>query len=316
MKQYWVRRVQPLRAWLVVVVLLMGVTACAASPMPAAAPASEMAMDRSAPAAGAAVAEAPAAEGGVTADRKVIARAQVNLVVADAGASADAITTMVEAMGGYVTASNLYRAGYTSANVLQGSMTVRVPAERLDEAMAELEGMAVTVTSRTINREDVTDQYSDIDSRLRNLEATETELRAMLTEVRERPGSTTEDIMSVYRTLTEVRGEIEQLRGRKNMFDNLIALSTIEVQLMPDIAELPVTESGWRPAAVVRSAQRALVSAVQSLADVLIWAVIFVLPVALLILLPLVLVGWLLRLWFRRMGKGKQAPTGSTPPAG
>lgn len=311
MKQHWVCRVHPLRAWLVVAVLLMGVTACAASPMPAAAPAApEMAMDR-----GAAVAEAPAADGSVSTDRKVVARAQIDLVVADAGTSADAVTALVETMGGYVTASNLYRASYTSANVLQGSMTVRVPAERLDEAMTELERMAVTVTSRTINREDVTDQYSDTDSRLRNLEATETELRAMLTEVRERPGSTTEDIMSVYRTLTDVRGEIEQLRGRKNMFDNLIALSTIEVRLTPDVAELPVTESGWRPSAVVRSAQRALVSAVQSLADVLIWAVIFVLPVALLVLLPLVLVGWLLRLWFRRMSKHKPAPTVSTPPA-
>ena len=119
--------------------------------------------------------------------------------------------------------------------------------------------------------------------------------------------------MAVYRTLTDVRGQIEQLRGRKNMYDNLIALSTLEVRLSPDVAELPVTESGWRPAAVVRSAQRALVGAVQGLGTVLIWGVVFFLPVALIILVPLFILGWLLRMWFRRMAAKRPKTPAAQP---
>lgn len=296
--------------------LLLLVTAACSAASPAAAPAApEMARDASvaSPASGGAVAQSSTGDGSVTAERKVIARAHMNLIVPEPGAAAEAITDLVESMGGYVTASDLSRATYSSANVLQGSMTLRVPAERLEELMAELEAMAVTVTSRSLNREDITDQYSDTDSQLRNLELTETELQAMLTEVRERPGSTTEDIMAVYRTLTDVRGQIEQLRGRKNMYDNLIALSTLEVRLSPDVAELPVTESGWRPAAVVRSAQRALVGAVQGLGTVLIWGVVFFLPVALIILVPLFILGWLLRMWFRRMAAKRPKTPAAQP---
>jgi hypothetical protein len=295
--------------------VLVVLAACRAAQAPASAPMAEPAFDRAAPSTGGAVAQLSAEDGAAAADRKVIARAQLDLLVTDAGATAAAITELVARTGGYVTASNLYRTSYAAAsNVLQGSMTVRVPADRLEETLAALEQLAVQVTSRSLNREDVTDQYSDVDSRLRNLEATETELRAMLTEVRQRPGSTTEDIMAVYRTLTDVRGEIEQLRGRKNVFDNLIALSTIEVRLLPDVAELPLGETGWRPAAVMRSAQRALVGALQTLVDVAIWGVIFVLPVAVVTLLPVMVVGRLLRTWLRRTGKRRTDAAG-TPAA-
>lgn len=68
---------------------------------------------------------------------------------------------------------------------------------------------------------------------LRNLRATENEPRGMLTEVREKPNATPEDILAVDNRLTEIRGQIEQVQGRKNMLENLIGLSTIEVTLAP-----------------------------------------------------------------------------------
>jgi hypothetical protein len=181
--------------------------------------------------------------------------------------------------------------------------------------MDALAKMAVDVDSRSIQRDDVTDQYTDVDAQLRNLEATEKELLAMLEEVRERPNSTTEDIMSVYRTLTDVRGQIETLQGRKNMWDNLISLSTINLSLIPDSANLPVVEEGWRPAVVAREAGRALVSAVQGLGNVVIWFGIFVLPLLLVALIPLAILVWLLRLGLRRLSKPKPTLAAAQPPA-
>lgn len=261
-----------------------------------------------------AVAQAPDGGGSAETNRKIIARARMDLVVADTQAAVDSISALIEEMGGYVSTSNFYRSTWGSGEALEGTITLRVPSENLEATLDALEELAVTVESRSLNREDVTDQYSDVDAQIRNLEATEQELLAMLEEVRERPNSTSEDIMSVYRTLTEVRGEIETLRGRKNMWDNLIALSTIDVTLSPDSANLPIVEEGWRPAGVAREAQRALVGAVQGLGNLAIWFALFVLPLVLLLLIPLAIVIWILRWLLRKVSKPKpQVP--SAPPA-
>lgn len=257
-----------------------------------------------------AVAQDSGGEGTATANRKIIARATIALTVVDTQATVDAIGALMDEIGGYVSTSNLYR----SNDYLQGSITLRVPAESLDATLDQLGEMAVEVDSRSLNREDVTDQYSDVDAQIRNLEATEKELVAMLAEVRERPNSTSEDIMAVYRTLTEVRGQIETLRGRKNMWDNLISLSTIDVTLYPDIAALPVAEEGWRPAAVAREAQRALVGGLQALGNVAIWFGLFLLPLLLLALIPLVIIVWILRWAIRKLSKPKPV-VATAPPA-
>jgi hypothetical protein len=261
------------------------------------------------------VAQAPGSDGAAATNRLIIARASLTLIVADTQTTVDAITALMDEMGGYVSTSNLYRSTWDSNQALQGTITLRVPSENLEETLDALGAMAVEVDARTLNREDVTDQYTDVDAQIRNLEATEKELIAMLQEVRERPNSTTEDIMAVYRTLTEVRGQIETLRGRKNMWDNLVALSTIDVTLTPDSANLPVVEDGWRPAGVAREAQRALVSAVQVLGNVVIWLGIFVLPLVLLALIPLAILIWFLRWVFRRLSKPKPTLTVAPPHA-
>ncbi|MCC6457882.1 MAG: DUF4349 domain-containing protein [Caldilineaceae bacterium] len=295
--------------WIVSALLL---AACSA--------ASPMSNESAAPAAGSAssndaVAQAPGSDGTAESNRKIIARASLELVVADTQAAVDEIGTLMEGLGGYVSTSNLYRSTWGSGEALRGTITLRVPSENLEAALDALAELAVTVDSRSLNREDVTDQYSDVDAQIRNLEATEQELLAMLEEVRERPNSTSEDIMSVYRTLTEVRGEIETLRGRKNMWDNLISLSTIDVTLTPDSANLPVVEEGWRPAGVAREAQRALVSAVQVLGNMLIWFGLFVLPLLILALIPLAIAAWLLRWVLRKLSKPKPRLASAPPPA-
>lgn len=264
---------------------------------------------------GEAVAQAPGSEGTAATNRMIVARATIELTVADTEATVDAIGALMDELGGYVSTSNLYRSTWDSNQSLQGSITLRVPAENLEAALDALAEMAIEVDSRSLNREDVTDQYTDVDAQIRNLEATEQELLAMLEEVRERPNSTSEDIMAVYRTLTEVRGQIETLRGRKNMWDNLIALSTIDVTLTPDPGNMPVVEEGWRPGSVAREAGRALVIGMQGLVDALIWFAIVWVPFLLLLLIPLVVMVWILRWALRKLSKPKPKLAATPPPA-
>lgn len=285
--------------WLVMVWLLAACASASPSESAAPAPAAEV------PAAGA-VAQDGATDAAATA-RKIIARANIDLTVTDPNETVEAIHALMDEVGGYVSATNLYKSSYDSAQRLQGTLTLRVPAEQLDAILDALAELAVDVPSRNLDRQDVTDQYTDLDARLRNLEATENELREMLAEVRARPNSTAEDIMAVYRTLSDVRGQIEQLRGEKNMLDNLISLSTIEVTLRPDTAALPVVEEGWRPGAVMREALRALVTAVQWLGNVAIWVVMFLLPLLVLAAIPLVVLYFFVRWLIRRNRKPEVA---------
>lgn len=247
--------------------------------------------------------------------RKIIGKAWLELIVEDVDATVQNIDALMQELGGYVSTANLYRSQYDGSDALQGTLTLRVPAADLDLAMNRLESVALDVRSKRIDRQDVTDQYSDIEAQLRNLEATEHELRELLAEVRAKPDATAEDILVVHRSLTEVRQEIEQLQGRKNMMDNLVGMSTIEVTLIPDVINRPVVEAGWRPGVVARNATRALVSTMQLLGDIIIWVAVFVLPLIILALIPLALIIWAVRWLLRRLDRYHSKSVAQRPKA-
>lgn len=234
--------------------------------------------------------------------RKVIANASMTLVVADTQSAADQIEAMIDEVGGYIADTNFYKSSYSGSELLRGTLTLRIPAERLSAMMDQLRGLAIDVRGENITREDVTDQYSDVEAQLRNLRATEDELRALLAEVREKPNATPDDIMAVHYRITEVRGQIEQLQGRQNMLDNLVSLSTLSVELIPDALNQPIVESGWRASVIVREATRALVSTLQFLGSAAIWIGVYLIPLALIALIPLSIIVWGLRRLARRLG--------------
>lgn len=232
--------------------------------------------------------------------RKIIANADISLVVAETEAAVAQIEMMVAALGGYVAKADLSKSRYGEREVLEGSLRLRVPAESLEDALESLQALATDVRNLNVNRQDVTEQYSDLEAQLHNLRATEKELLALLAEIRQKPTATAEDILAVYRSLTEIRGEIEILQGRKNLLDNQIGFSTIQVDLIPDAINRPIVEERWNVTRPVRNALRALVNSLQGLATALIWVLLYLTPLLLLFLLPLVVVAWLVRLWLRR----------------
>ena len=250
------------------------------------------------------------ADGG-GASRQVIANANISLVVADTAAALTGIEQVVSDLGGYVADMDFAKRGHDESDVLRGSITLRVPAMGLEEALELLQALATDVNYLNISRQDVTDQYSDLDARLRNLRATETELLALLTEVRERPNSKVEDILAVHRSLTQIREEIETLQGRKNLLDNQIGFSTIWVELIPDSVFRPIVEEPWSASGPVRNALRALVATLQGLLTALIWAVLYLAPLLLIFLIPLAVLIWLVRLWLgRRRSREKSSESG------
>jgi len=227
--------------------------------------------------------------------RMIIRTGDLTLVVSDTSAALEKIKSIVAGLKGYVVTSNAWH----EEQQVRARLTLRVPAESFDAALEQIKAVANKVDREDTSGKDVTEEYSDLDARLRNLEATEKELRELLTQVRERTGKA-EEIMAVYRELTNVRGQIEQLKGRMQYLERLTAMATINVELVPDVLAKPIVVAGWRPNETVRNALRSLAKTLQFLVDALIWIILYVAPVLIVIALPLVILLVLLRRWRRR----------------
>lgn len=232
-------------------------------------------------------------------DRKIIYNADMTLIVSDPAIAANDVEALINSLGGYVANMNAYRGG---EDLMFYNITLRVPAEQFDAVRTSLRDMAIRVEREGVNTDDVTDQYYDLDARLRTLQATETELLALLEETRERGGEV-EDIMSIYRELTNIQSQIESLQGQLNRLDKLVAFSTISVDLRSDELNKPISTS-WRPLEVLYGSFRTLVSALQGLINVLIYLVVVALPILLLLAIPVVLLFFVVR-WIVRRRKEK-----------
>jgi hypothetical protein len=151
--------------------------------------------------------------------------------------------------------------------------------------------LALEVRRQSVTGEDVTEEYSDLQARVRHLEATEARLLSLMEEAED-----TEATLAVFSELQRVQSEIEQVKGRVQYLEQSSALSTVSIELIPDALAEPLSVAGWRPGEVFRSALRALVRTLQTLVEVLIWGMIYVLPVALLVFgLPIAILRWLVR---------------------
>lgn len=208
------------------------------------------------------------------APRMIVRNATMHIVVADTAKTVDAVTTSVEALGGYVAGSEVWREG----ELLRARLTVRVPSAKLTPALTAIRSLARRVENETVASEDVTQQYVDLSSQLRNLEATENELRELLVTVRKNARKAA-DILEVHQQLMTVRGEIETTKGRMQHLSQTSAMSAIALEIVPDAITKPVAEGEWQPVVIVKDASRALLGALRNITAAAIWIVIYIVPI-------------------------------------
>ena len=232
--------------------------------------------------------------------RLIIRNAQLTLIVADAAPVVAKLSALAEAAGGYVSDSKQWR----ESEQLRASVTLRIPAQKLDQVLATAHQLARRVDNENVDANDVTQEYVDLESQVRNLEATEVEMRALMTDVRQRMKKA-EDILEIYQHLTELRGQIEQARGRMRYLSQLSAMATVKIDLIPDAIAKPVVVAGWQPFVVVRDASRSLVATLQAVTTVVIWLVIYVLAIGLLLAIAV----WAVRRVWRASRRATETST-------
>ncbi|MGH3442900.1 MAG: DUF4349 domain-containing protein [Nitriliruptorales bacterium] len=242
--------------------------------------------------------------------RKVIRDADISIVVEDTDRAFTQIRQLANRSGGYIASADLQQLHEREGDEPQlfGTVVLRVPSSGLDDVLGELERLAVKVTSKSLSSDDVTDEYVDLEARLTNLRALESELQELLAEVRQAGDPDPDDLFVVFERIRQVRDEIERIQGRLRMLDELVDLSTVTVRLAPssDPQVLTTARGPWEPGQIVAEAASALVAAVQGVANVAIWLGIFVLPVLAMLAFPAVaaLLGYR---WWRRKGEATAA---------
>ncbi len=242
-----------------------------------------------------------ASDSDASAERMVIYNANLQIAVQDPLDTMEAIISMTESSGGRVIYSNTYQTNTARGSFPHISLTVRVPAGQLDSILAAIKNLTPVpdddVISENVSGQDVTAEFTDLSSRLRNLEAAEEKLTEIMDQAQD-----TEDVLAVFDELTYYRGEIEVVKGRMKYLKESADLSAITVEIIAKESLQPVQKGGWEPKGTVKDAYEALIEAGQFIVDAAIWLGIYCLP----FLIPLgVAVYFLIKIIRKRRAKRK-----------
>ena len=212
------------------------------------------------------------------ADRKIIKTGEISIEVPNVAVAIGRVRTMAGALGGYV--------GGSQSGTLDESatLTLRIPADRFEDALARLHELDGEVLNEATREEDVTTAVVDLEARLRNLQASEVQYRTLLAQAVK-----IEDILAVQARLDDVRGQIEQLQAQLKELTGLADLATLTVTLVPGAVQQAA--GNWDPGKTVTDAFAALVGFGQNVANGAIWFAIVWVP-ALVVLAIVILLLW------------------------
>jgi hypothetical protein len=243
-------------------------------------------------------------------ERLVIQNADLSIVVSDVEGRKKAISDMAEEMGGFVVSSSTYQS-YTRDSVLvpEAQVVIRVPSEKLEEALKLIKADVVEVQNETRTGQDVTAQYVDLKSRLKNLEAAEAQLDEIMKQA-----TATEDVVNVFNQLVYYREQIELVKGQIKYYEEAAALSAISVRIIAEETIQPLEIGGWEPKGVALEAIQDLIYFYQNFVDFVIRFVIYTLPVWLTIGIPLYLIFIGARALLRRRRTNKPQEVKTQPP--
>lgn len=250
-----------------------------------------------------------ASSSAASAEQMIVKNANLSILVDDPVKALSEIMALADSLGGFTVYSNSYQT-YTNAGeqVPEASVNIRVPADKLTEAMTAIKEMTGDpeqyVTNESVSGEDVTQAYTDLGSRLRNLQEAETELTKMYENAVD-----AEDVLAIYNQKMQVSEQIEVIKGQMQYYEQASATSSIVVTISAKASVQPITVAGWEPKGVARNAVQALINFGKGFVNFLIWLVIYVLPVLLVIGAPIFFfVRWLVRRNRREQEKRKVMP--------
>ncbi|MBA3692784.1 MAG: DUF4349 domain-containing protein [Acidobacteria bacterium] len=167
----------------------------------------------------------------IAVERKIIRNADLQLEANAPEEAQQKITQIAESKGGFVVESTQSSSDVKATTRDTVTMTVRVPSAKFDEALSEIRQTASRVIVESVKGQDVTEEFIDIEARLKTQKA----LEAQFLEIMKRSNSV-EDALNVQTEIAQVRGEIEKIEGRKRFLESQASLSTVKIKLQSPTA--------------------------------------------------------------------------------
>jgi hypothetical protein len=200
-------------------------------------------------------------------DRMIVRTVTLSLIVPDVQEAYRQVERIAAEQGGLIGASQVRQEGDRAT----ASVPVRVPADyrTYTATMERLRALAEKVVDEQVQSQDVSEEYVDLESRLRNLRLTEDRLLTLYDRAQR-----LEDVFAVQREITTVRGQIEQAQGRQQAIERRSAMATITVQLR-ETAPGPRPQADWSPQQVLVEATAALGVTLRGLITVAIWLAVW-----------------------------------------
>lgn len=159
-------------------------------------------------------------------ERKIIRNADLTLEANAPEEAQNKITAIAESKGGFVIESSQSGSDVKATTRDTVTMTVRIPAAKFNETLDEIRKTSSRVIVETVKGQDVTKEFVDIEARLKTKKALEEQFLGIMKQ-----SKSVEDALNVQRELADVRGEIEQIEGRKRFLENQSSLSTIKIKI-------------------------------------------------------------------------------------
>ena len=200
-------------------------------------------------------------------DRMMVKNANQSLLVSDVRSSMEGIEKYAKDNGGYVVNKYLNTPEESSS----GNITVRVPSEKLEDALKYFGENSVRVVYESVSGTDITDQYEDTKAQLEILEKTKTIFDGMLTQA-----TNFDQILRAQQEILNVQRQIDNIKGRMMKMEATAETSLISIDMSTDELELGYAPAdAWRPRVVLKRAVRALIADSRKLGNFAIWASVY-----------------------------------------
>jgi Domain of unknown function (DUF4349) len=224
-------------------------------------------------------------------ERKIIRDADLTMEVPSTIETQRRVTSIAESHGGFVVTSEAKQreAVEPAKRTLDIKLVVRVPSNQFGAALNEIEGLATNLTQRNVTGQDVTEEFIDLEARLKTQKALEIQFLEIMRQAKK-----VADALEVQSQIADVRTEIEKLEGRRRFLESRTSLSSITVNIQSP-TPIVVSTSGFG-----RSVREAISESIEVASGILLFLVRFVIvmvPVFALLILP---AGLVARFFIRR----------------
>jgi hypothetical protein len=229
-------------------------------------------------------------------ERKVIRNAELTLELKSPDEGKRRIESIAEAYHGFVVSSEVVsqEEGTSRASV---TVVLRIPADKFANALEDIRRLGYKISREKITGQDVTEEFVDLEARLKAKRAVETQFLEIMKQARQ-----VSDALEVQKALGEVRSEIEQIEGRRRFLENQVSLSTFTITLQTPAPLMSATGTSF-----FQGVKQAFGEGFDAALEIILWLIRFVLvliPIVIFVVLPVVL------LWrrFHRRGGPKARP--------